>query len=51
MEYSKLDNIPKYLTILPVKIIPSGGGGVYPKELIQGKFGKLTIGSILLFHP
>ena len=74
MTYVKVDHIPKYLTILPLKIIPTGGGGVsfdadgkethfemetkeptqvkevidgrYPKELKQGKFGKLIINEI-----
>lgn len=67
MHYAKVKDIPQYLTILPCKITPSGGGGVsedgkvltyegkkatevstvldgkYPKELSQGKFGKLII--------
>ncbi|NMA57813.1 hypothetical protein [Clostridium cochlearium] len=28
MNYTKVRDIPKYLTILPCKITPSGGGGV-----------------------
>lgn len=73
-EYEKVDEIPEYLTILPLKIIPSGGGGVmykggkeiafetetkeakevsqpmdgvYPKELLQGEFGKLVINEVI----
>lgn len=73
MQYAKVDEIPEYLNIIPLKIIPSGGGGVsfdgdtempieietkepievrepidgiYPKELNQGKFGKLIINDI-----
>lgn len=70
MQYGKIDHIPEYLTIVPLKITPTGGGGVmfdgdeeiafeietkevkevmeevdgrYPKELVQGDFGKLII--------
>lgn len=74
MEYVKVDEIPKYLIIIPLKVTPTGGGGVsfdadgketpieietkeaeeiskiidgvYPKELHQGKFGKLIINDI-----
>lgn len=28
MEYVKVDDIPKYLTIIPLKVTPTGGGGI-----------------------
>lgn len=74
MGYAKANEIPPYLTILPLKITPTGGGGIrfkdgkeipieietkqptdinkmmdgiYPKELAQGKFGKLIINEVV----
>ncbi|GAA0731077.1 DUF4179 domain-containing protein [Clostridium malenominatum] len=41
MNYTKVKDIPKYLTILPLKIIPSGGGGVSVDE--NGKETPITI--------
>ena len=41
MQYNKLDKIPKYLTIVPCKIIPSGGGGVYTDK--NGKEIRYTV--------
>ncbi|APF25562.1 hypothetical protein NPD7_3082 [Clostridium sporogenes] len=41
MQYVKTKSIPKYLTIIPCKIIPSGGGGVRRDE--NGKETPITI--------
>ncbi len=41
MNYVSMKNIPKYLTIIPCKIIPSGGGGVSVDK--NGKETQLTI--------
>lgn len=41
MNYEKVDNIPKYLTIVPCKIIPQGGGGAAMDK--DGKETPLTV--------
>lgn len=41
MNYQSLDRIPKFLTIIPCKVIPSGGGGVSIDE--NGKETPLRI--------
>lgn len=41
MSYTNIKDIPKYLTILPLKITPSGGGGVSIDE--NGKETPITI--------